>query len=63
MNQVALISETDDITMSALNVLGAAIQKQVSRDLGPICSIDASTNVFKKLDDVPLGYWQVHRQG
>jgi hypothetical protein len=35
------------------------MQKQVSRDLGPIWNIDASVSVFEKLDDVPLGYWQV----
>jgi hypothetical protein len=59
VNQVALVSETDQISSAALNIVGAAVQKQVSRDLGPIWNIDASVNVFEKLEDVPLGYWQV----
>ena len=34
VNQVALISETKKVSLGDLNLVGAAIQKQVSRDLG-----------------------------
>jgi hypothetical protein len=54
-----LVSETSSITLSALSMVSAAIQKQVSRDLGPIWNIQATVDVFDKLEDVPLGYWQV----
>ena len=59
VNQVALVSETTSITLSALSMVSAAIQKQVSRDLAPIWSIEATVDAFDKLEDVPLGYWQV----
>jgi hypothetical protein len=59
LNQVALISETKNITSSALGMISAAIQKQVSRDLAPIWNIEATVDAFEKLEDVPLGYWQV----
>jgi len=59
LNQVALISETKNITSSALSMISAAIQKQVSRDLAPIWNIEATVDAFEKLEDVPLGYWQV----
>src|SRR5205807_1722209 len=59
VNQVALVSESKKISLGALNVVSAAIQKQVSRDLGPIWNIQASVSAFDKLEDVPLGYWQL----
>jgi len=59
VNQVALVSESKKISLGALNIVSAAIQKQVSRDLAPIWNIDASVSAFDKLEDVPLGYWQL----
>src|SRR5260221_6397844 len=59
LNQVALISETKNISLAALNLVAAAVQKQVTRDLGSIWKIDASVNAFETLEEVPLGYWQV----
>jgi hypothetical protein len=59
VNQVALVSQTNKIQFSDLTVAAAAIQKQVSRDVGPIWNIDASVDAFATLEDVPLGYWHV----
>ncbi len=59
VNQVALVSETKKISLSDLSIVSAAIQKQVSRDLGPIWNIQASVSAFDKLEDVPLGYWSL----
>jgi hypothetical protein len=59
VNQVALVSETRKISSSPLSMVSAAIQKQVSRDLGPIWDIEATVDAFDNLEDVPLGYWQV----
>lgn len=59
VNQVALVAQTDKIQFSDLTVAAAAIQKQVSRDVGPIWNLDASVDAFANLEDVPLGYWTV----
>jgi hypothetical protein len=59
LNQVALVSQTDNIALDDLTMVAAALQKQVSRDLGPIWNIDATVDSFATLDDVPLGYWHV----
>lgn len=59
LNQVALVSQTKKIEFSDLTVAAAAIQKQVSRDVGPIWNIDASVDAFASLEEVPLGYWHV----
>jgi hypothetical protein len=59
VNQVALVSESKRISHGALSIVSAAIQKQVSRDLGPIWNIQATVDAFEKLEDVPLGYWQL----
>lgn len=59
LNQVALLSDTNNISFSDLTLASAAIQKQVTRDLGPIWNIEASVDAFESLDVVPLGYWQV----
>src|SRR5262245_24081985 len=59
VNQVALVSRTKKVTLKALNLVSAALQKQVSRDLGPIWNIDATVSAFDRLEDIPLGYWPV----
>jgi hypothetical protein len=59
INQVALISQTPKVKMDDLTLASAAMQKQVTRDLGPAWDIEASVDNFEKLEDVPLGYWQV----
>src|SRR5712691_2442105 len=59
LNQVAIVSQTDNIKLDELAVVSAAIQKQVARDLAPAWSIEASVDSFASLEDVPLGYWPV----
>jgi hypothetical protein len=59
VRQVALVSETNKISLSALNMASAAIQKQVTRDLGPIWNVESTVDAFESLDDIPLGYWPV----
>jgi hypothetical protein len=66
---VALVSQTREILLDQLVVAAAAIQKQITRDFGPIWGIDADVAAFGDLSDVPLGYWPVilrddiHEQG
>jgi hypothetical protein len=57
--QIALVSQTDQLSVGKLALAGAAIQKQVSRDFGPIWEIQATVDTFEKLVDVPIGYWSV----
>jgi len=59
LHQVALVSQSKNVTLSQLNVASAALQKQVSRDLQPIWEINATVDAFEKLQDVPIGYWPV----
>jgi hypothetical protein len=69
IRQVALVSEVGGISSSDLSRVSAAIQKQVTRDFGPIWEVQGTVDSFQKLEDVPLGYWPVliqtdiHEQG
>src|SRR5258706_384577 len=56
---VALVSQTTQVGMKELAVAAAAIQKQATRDFGPLWEIDAAVSAFESLEDVPLGYWPV----
>src|SRR6266566_2445156 len=66
---VALVSQTHHVQLDQLVVATAAIQKQITRDFGPIWGIPADVAAFGKLSDVPLGYWpiiirdDIHEQG
>jgi hypothetical protein len=55
--QVALVSQSDSIPSSDVSVVSAALQKQVTRDFGPIWDVEATVDAFETLEDVPLGYW------
>jgi hypothetical protein len=57
--QVALVSQTDHISFSALSRVAAALQKQVTRDVSAIWDIDATVDAFANLSDVPVGYWPI----
>jgi hypothetical protein len=56
---VAIVSQANRVTLSQLMVTAAAIQKQITRDFGPIWEIDADVAAFADLSDVPLGYWPI----
>jgi hypothetical protein len=57
IRQLALVSESDQVPMNDVLSVSAALQKQASRDLGPIWDLSATVDAFEKLEDVPLGYW------
>jgi hypothetical protein len=59
LRQLALVSKVSGISPSDLSRTGAALQKQASRDLAPIWEVQATVDVFPKLEDVPLGYWPI----
>ncbi len=59
--QVALVPENEQvgITVSNLTRVAAALQKQVTRDFGPVWEVDGTVDAFASLEDVPLGYWPI----
>jgi hypothetical protein len=58
-HHLALVSKTRSIKTSELTKVAAALQKQATRDLGPIWNIDATVDAFEFLKDVPAGYWPI----
>lgn len=54
---IAVVSEAPEVTLADLLPVGAALQKQVTRDLGPVWDIQATVDCFARLEDVPSGYW------
>jgi hypothetical protein len=57
--QVAIVSDVSSIGFSDVSKVSAAIQKQATRDFGPIWEIDATVDAFASLEEVPVGYWPV----
>ena len=56
---IALVSITKEVTLAQPAPVSAAIQKQISRDFGPMWNVEATVDAFDKLEDVPVGYWHV----
>ena len=59
IKQVALVSVTSRIPASTVMQISAALQKQATRDLGPIWGIAATVDAFDKLGHVPIGTWPI----
>src|SRR5262245_58780316 len=62
LRHVALVSDDNidgAISPSTLTKFTAALQKQATRDVGPIWGVTATVDDFASLDDVPLGYWPI----
>lgn len=56
---LGLVSMTPAVSLAEVATASAAIQKQLTRDFGPIWTIEATIDPFATIDDVPLGYWKV----
>lgn len=56
---LALISEVPDVEVSELTRIAAALQKQITRDFGPIWGVDAAIAAFARPEDVPVDYWTI----
>jgi len=62
LRQIALVPDDNiagQLAPSVIDSVAAALQKQVTRDFGPIWKVVATVNAFASLDDVPLGYWPI----
>ncbi|GAA3153312.1 hypothetical protein [Streptomyces echinatus] len=59
ISHLALVSLTEAtrISASGLSRVAAALQKQATRDFGPIWQVTATVDAFDRLEDVPVGYW------
>jgi len=57
IRQLALVSESQQVSHGDVLKVSAALQKQATRDLGPIWDVAATVDPFEKLEDVPVGYW------
>jgi hypothetical protein len=59
LRHIALVSQTNAVDSSELAVVGAALQRQVARDLSPIWNVEATVDAFPRLADVPPGYYAI----
>ncbi|HEV7799370.1 MAG TPA: hypothetical protein VGO73_14525 [Pyrinomonadaceae bacterium] len=59
IRQLALVSDTKKVSFSAVSRVGAALQKQATRDLASIWQVKATVDSFARLEDVPVGYWPI----
>jgi hypothetical protein len=54
---IAILSQSNSVPVSEIMSISAALQKQVSRDFGPLWNISATIDSFAALEGVPVGYW------
>jgi hypothetical protein len=54
---LALVSMVEDHDPSDVSRVAAALQRQATRDFGPIWNVRATVDSFPRLEDVPVGYW------
>jgi hypothetical protein len=54
---LALVSEVPDHDPGDVARVAAALQRQATRDFGPIWNIQATVDAFPRLEDVPVSYW------
>jgi hypothetical protein len=56
---IALVSDTPVVDFSQVSIVAAALDKQVTRDFGPLWDVDATVGAFETLELVPVDYWPV----
>jgi hypothetical protein len=59
ITHVALVSQVPALGLDKTSVCAAALQRQVTRDFGPLWGIQATVNAFGTLKAVPTGYWPI----
>ena len=59
IKQVALVSIDPQIPAATVMRISAALQKQATRDLGPIWDVSATVDAFDQLGHVPIGTWPI----
>jgi len=56
---VALVPDSPSVSLADVSAVAAAIQKQVTRDFGPLWGISATVDSFGSLEATPVDYWPV----
>src|SRR5512143_1238386 len=56
---VALVPWEVDVDVGAPTRIAAALQKQVTRDFGPLWGVEATVDAFARWEDVPSDYWRL----
>jgi hypothetical protein len=56
---VALVSDSPSVSLSDITAVAAALQKQASRDFGPLWQVNGTISGFDSLETVPVDYWPV----
>lgn len=56
---VALVSDSPAVGFADVTTVAAALNKQASRDFGPIWQVETTVDAFDKLESVPVDYWPV----
>jgi hypothetical protein len=56
---LALVVEAPTVSPRATMEIAAALQRQLSRDVGPIWEVNATIDAFALLEHVPPGYWPI----
>lgn len=57
IKNLALVSEVEGHEPGDVSRVAAALQRQATRDFGPIWETCATVDAFPRLEDVPIGYW------
>jgi hypothetical protein len=58
-HQVAVVSDTTAVGFADVSSVAAALQKQATRDFGPLWQVNATVSAFDALESVPVDYWPV----
>jgi hypothetical protein len=56
---IALIDQSKSLHAAELAQAAAALQKQATRDLGPIWGVRATVDTFPTINKMPVGYWPI----
>jgi len=56
---VAIVSDSPNLSFNDVAPVAAAMQKQVTRDFSPLWNVQATVSAFDKLENVPVDYWPV----
>ena len=56
---VALVSQSEHIEASDVARVAAALQKQATRDFGPVWGVEATVDAFPEAGQVPIDYWPI----
>ena len=59
----ALVSESDAVSARELTRVAAALDKQVTRDFGPLWGILATVDPVLNFEDIPVAFWPIIIRG